>query len=123
MQFMQKNNRESENRVAVFEAPNGPFIKVSQSTMLAERDGFRVTAKSEGRSLLLLPVQYSRCLRIEHANGAETSARLMRANGIQTLIVFERNADVRVRFEFGLFGTAQCRLDDLRDLRSIGLSE
>lgn len=45
-----------------------------------------------------------------------TDELMVRANFIQTLLVFERQADVSLRFEFGLGSKAQCRFRDAEDL-------
>jgi hypothetical protein len=114
-----------DQRAVVFDTLDNAFTAASQSTMLVERDGFRVVAKSPGLSLLVLPVQYSHCLKIipEQSSHEPSSSRLMRVNGIQTLLVFNRDVDIRVRFEFGLLGTAECRRQDIRDLKSIAVSD
>ena len=88
-----------------------------------QRDGFRIAAESDGRSLLLLPLQFSRCLRTRAAQPWVdlSTIRLLRGNAVQTLLVFEKRVDVRVRFEFGLLGGARCRERDARDLAALGL--
>ena len=88
-----------------------------------QRDGFRITAESDGRSLLLLPVQFSRCFRLKPASpGSDvSSARLIRANGVLTLFEFQGRIDARVSFNFGLLGNHKCRLQDMRDLANLGL--
>jgi len=68
-------------------------------------------------------VQFSRCFRMQAAGpgGDLVGARLRRANGLQTLLEFQGRIDAQVRFEFGLLGGAQCRLQDVRELDALGL--
>jgi hypothetical protein len=109
--------------VVVFEDLSGPFLPARDARLRMERDGFRITAESDGRSLLLLPLQFSRCFRMRPADpgGDLAGARLLRANAIQTLLAFQGRLDARVRFEFGLFGAAKCRLQDAQDLDLLAL--
>ena len=124
MEILQRDSRGLNRRAVVFDDIDGQFVAASQSEMWAERDGFHVSARSSGRSMLLLPVQYSRCLKITPESSKEglSSARLRRVNGIQTLLLFDRSVDIHVRFEFGLFGTAHCRRQDAEDLRAIRIA-
>jgi hypothetical protein len=62
--------------------------------MTAERDGVRIRAQSDGPAHILLPVQFSHCLRV--VNGAP--ARLTRANLLQMLVSFEGALDARLEF-------------------------
>jgi len=50
-----------------------------------------------------------------------STIRLLRGNAVQTLLLFEKRVDVRVRFKFGLLGEARCRQRDARDLAALGL--
>ena len=124
MEILQQDSRGLNRRAVVFDDIDGRFVAASQSKMSAERDGLRVVAASSGHSMLVLPVQYSRCLKImpEPPKDGLSSARLMRANGIQTVLIFDRDVDIRIRFEFGFFGTARCRRQDAEDLRAIRIA-
>ena len=76
-----------------------------------------LTARSQGRSIAVLPFQFSRCLRpIE-----PTDAQLFRVNGIQTGILFAGSLDLTVRFQFGLFGSAECRKEDAAEMVQLGV--
>ena len=76
--------------------------------MIVERDGVRIRATSDGPAYILLPVQFSHCLRVVNA----APVRLIRANLMQTLISFDRTLDARLEFRFGLFADNTCRLRD-----------
>lgn len=117
------NGKNLEEKVIVFEDLLGHFQKAEKVEMRMERDGFRILAESKGASLIVLPVQFSRCFQIEPVGSTanSTAARPTRANGIQTLVMFEKKLDVLIRFEFGLFGSADCRLEDARDIVRLGI--
>jgi hypothetical protein len=85
--------------------------------MTVERDGVRLRAVSDGPAHILLPVQFSHCLRIVNA----APARLTRANLLQTLVSFDGALDARLEFHFGLFADNTCRLRDGLDNKALGL--
>jgi hypothetical protein len=87
-----------------------------------ERGGFRIIAESDSRSLLLLPIQFSRCFEITTAptfQADPSSVRLLRGNAIHTLLEFTGHLDATVRFRFGLAGHTQCRFQDAADFRRL----
>jgi hypothetical protein len=69
-----------------------------------------VRAESMGWSLLLLPFEYSRCLRLEVQNGG--SARLIPVNLQQTGLLFERRIEGRISYRFGPLDQPRCRAED-----------
>jgi hypothetical protein len=93
-----------------------PLVKAAGSEMLFERGAIRIRAQSAGASLVLLPLQFSRCLAVNETG----NAKLFRANFLQTALLFHDNIDVRIRFDFGLF-RSRCRKEDLSDLASLDL--
>jgi hypothetical protein len=90
-----------------------PLVPASGGKIFFERGAVRVQAESRGHSLLLLPVQYSRCLVL-------SEARLLPANLIQTAVLFRGTIDLRIHFEYGLFRPG-CRKQDLADLAELGI--
>jgi hypothetical protein len=84
--------------------------------MTVELDGVHVRAVSDGPAHILLPVQFSRCLRVVN----NSPVRLTRANLLQTLVSFEGALDARLEFHFGLFADNKCRLRDGQDNKALG---
>ena len=82
------------------------------------RDGYRVSASSHGKSLLVLPFEFSRCLEVKELEG---SARIGRADFFLTGLLFDNKLDAELRFRFGPFENADCRLADLADIRAMGV--
>lgn len=83
-----------------------------------ERGGIHVTASSDGSSALLLPVQFSHCYSIINMGGAAT---VMRANALHTLVLFERDLDMRLRWRFDFWRGSGCRAQDVNDLKALSL--
>jgi hypothetical protein len=83
------------------------------------RDQCRLRASSAGRSILILPIEFSRCLKIADAAGG--TPRLFRADLLLTGVLFERQLDVRNSFHNGPFHNSSCRLDDLADSNRVAM--
>jgi hypothetical protein len=108
-----------EQQVVLTELPGGALVPASSASLRFVDGGVRVTATSPGRSLLVLPLQYSHALRLR-ADAA--GARLMRANLAQTALVFDRRVDAFITLEFG-FGRVAGRERDLADTAALGIRE
>ncbi|MBI2959334.1 MAG: hypothetical protein HYY28_03400 [Betaproteobacteria bacterium] len=95
------------------------LVPATRASFSFAPDGARVQAQSAGRSVLVLPLQFSRCL---NADGPSAGgAKIFRANLIQTAILFEGALDLGLRLRVGPFLGAGCRLADLREMRAYGL--
>jgi hypothetical protein len=79
-----------------------------------------VQASAPSRSLLVLPFEYSHCLRLDAANG---QARLMPVNLQQTGLLFEGSLEARIIYRFGLFGDSGCRADDVERANGLKLHD
>lgn len=99
------------------------FVRTTKSLMYIEKGRIRVIASSEGNSALLLPIQFSHCLNgTSHlASNSVAKARLMRANLVETALIFDRQVDISVSFDFGP-GQAHCRLVDAEDYKRMDFS-
>src|SRR5262249_24771909 len=93
-----------------------PLVEASGGKMFFERGAIRVQAESRGHSLLLLPVQYSRCL----VSSEPAQAKLLPANLVVTAVLFQGSLDLRIHLEYGLFRPG-CRKRDLADLAELGI--
>jgi hypothetical protein len=102
--------------VVLSESIEEPLVEASGGKIFFERGAIRVQAESRGHSLLLLPVQYSRCL----IPSEPVTARLLPANLVQTAVLFQGSIDLRIHFEYGLF-RPRCRKQDLADLAELGI--
>jgi hypothetical protein len=88
------------------------------------RGGVAIKATSAGTGALLLPLRFSECLKIRDNLGpAETSRRprLVRANLIHSLLVFDRRADLALIWDFGLTGDTKCLAADNAAFDALGL--
>lgn len=109
-----------ENRVVLLGAPerHSELVRLSRSRLVVLRDGYRLTAAARGTAMLLLPVQFSHCWRLENADNTDLP-RIFRSNIVQTGVLFRGSVDVRLRFDFEPW-RASCRLQDAGDLAQFG---
>jgi hypothetical protein len=97
----------------------GPFVAADDAKLVYQRTGFSLHAFSNGRSILVLPVQYSRCWSAS-GNGDPV---LFRANLMQLGISFSGALDANLVFRFGPFSASECRIEDIKDMTRLGIRE
>ena len=110
------------NRELFADVPGGAagLVALKESAVVFDGVSLHVTASSAGRSVLLLPLEYSRCLDLTAQAG---SAELFRADLLLTGIVFSNELDAKVALRTGPFVNPACRLRDLSDLLNLGIRE
>jgi hypothetical protein len=106
-----------DRTVVVGEQLQGPLTEAKLELFTIDRDRYHVRASSAGRSILLLPIEFSRCLKISDAAGG--APRLFRADLMLTGVLFEREIDAQISFHTGPFHNPGCRLEDLADSNSM----
>jgi hypothetical protein len=77
--------------------------------------GFQLAADSPGRSLLVLPVQYSHCWSVEGAGDVD----LFRADMMQLGVIFSGKVDLKLMFKYGPLRGGACRVADLHDMKTL----
>jgi hypothetical protein len=83
-----------------------------------------VHAQSAGRSILVLPLEFSRCLHVmpNSSSGAAVAPRLFRADLLMTGILFEKNLDAKIIYRTGPFAGSTCRLRDAQDMVALDMA-
>jgi hypothetical protein len=104
--------------VIVTEPLAAGLVPATRAAMTVERGGIDVAAASPGQSVLVLPVQYSHCWRLEGGPGTT----LFRANLMQLGIRFTGEIKVRLRQVFGPLWHSHCRIEDARDMERLDIS-
>jgi hypothetical protein len=106
---------------AIVDQPmRGGLTRATLKTFAMVRDGYRVSAVSDGPSMLLLPVEFSRCLSIS-SRTAGVLPQLFRADLLLTGVLFENSLDAEISFYSGPFRNSRCRLDDLGDANRLDM--
>lgn len=98
---------------------NEHLVPATGTTLNLQSTGLHIKSHSDGTSILLLPIQYSHCLELEH--GGEDQARVIRVNLLQTGIVFSKSLDAHLTFRSGLFDHQFGRLYDYWDAKTLGI--
>jgi hypothetical protein len=80
--------------------------------------GFRLSAKSAGDSVIVLPFAFSNCLKIHPRLETKDNPRLFRINAIMTGISFHSKIDVDILYKYGLVSGSGCRRMDRYDFVS-----
>src|SRR5262249_42196796 len=90
------------------------LVPASRSVLVVERGGYRIEADSPGTSLLVLPVEYSHCLRADLATTGANPPLLMPANLTMATVLYSAGVDGTLLFPYGRL-SRRCRIEDCRD--------
>jgi hypothetical protein len=91
-----------------------PLTAVSRSSFSFDRGSVRVRGTSDGDSLIVLPIQFSNCLKTNRGNQIE----LIRVNLMLTGVLFHREVDAKIDLGHGVFSPG-CRRTDLQELHAL----
>jgi len=102
--------------VVLTEPLAGPLVPLERLEMRFQPNTIQIEAASPGRSLALLPVEFSRCWEAD-----DPGVRLVRANHAMTGLLFEGRVSTTLRFRFGFFDPG-LRLRDLAELPGLRMT-
>jgi hypothetical protein len=102
-------------RVVLTEPLDRPLVPARDMRLSVTRGGLHVSGRSDGTSLVVLPQQFSHCLRAR-----DPGVRFVRANLMMAGLVFSGAVDSDIVFDYGIFSPA-CRRADLADLKRLDL--
>jgi hypothetical protein len=104
------------SRQAVLEAGIlQPLTPARDMNMVRIRGSIHVSGKSDGTSLVILPQQFTHCLRAR-----DERVRLVRANLMMTGVIFSGELDTDILFDYGVFSPG-CRRADIADMKRLGV--
>ena len=103
--------------VVVHKPMSNDLVKASSSKITLEGGDLRIVAKSPGKSLLLLPLEFSNCLAFKSNDKNSEFLDAFRVNGILTGLLFDKHLDVTAQIRYGIFSNSGCRLKDLEDYK------
>jgi hypothetical protein len=102
-------------QVVLSEPIHESLVPAHDMQLATIRNGLHVSGRSDGISLVVLPYQFSNCLRARDAR-----VRVVRANLMMAGLIFSGDLDTDIVFDYGLFSPA-CRHADLADMRQLDL--
>jgi hypothetical protein len=95
----------------------GTLVPAKDSQISIEKGAYRVRARSDGWTMLILPIEYSHCLDIKALSG--TLPDVMRVDVALTGLVFYRELDVSMVQQIGPFTHPRCRFKDYLDFKAM----
>jgi len=116
--LMDKVGFDSKKDVVVSENISGSFVPASDARMSVIKGDVHITAKSSGTSLLVLPLEYSRCFDVDNRI-SNSKIELFRADTLLTGIKFDLTLDAVLTFRTGPFHNSTCRIQDFHEYQSI----
>ena len=100
------------------------LVSATSGQLFYERGGARIRGRSEGQSLLVVPLQFSNSLKIVENKSSDTaSVELRRVNLLETGVLFSGTLDVKLAHVFGPFRGSSGRLQDIADCKRLGVRE
>jgi hypothetical protein len=111
--IMIQPNFDFTKQVVLSTAIDKSLVPARNMQMSLIRGGLHVSGHSDGTSLVVLPQQFSHCLRAR-----DGSVRLVRANLMMTGVIFSGEIDTDIIFDYGLF-TPRCRWADISDIKKL----
>jgi hypothetical protein len=102
-------------QVVLSTAIDKSLVPARNMRMVWIRGGLHVSGQADGTSLVVLPQQFSHCLRAR-----DKTVRLVRANLMLTGVVFSGEVDTDIVSDYGIF-TPRCRWADIADIKKLKL--
>lgn len=97
-----------------------PPLRPAQSRLSAGPGWYRITAASPGKSLLVLPIAYTPCLRWVNDDSRAPAPRLLRADFALTGLLFDRSVAGTIRPTNGPLSDPFCAIADWLETRGLG---
>src|SRR5262245_5874749 len=96
----------------------GPSLVPARDTRLTinRGGGVHVSGKSDGVSRIILPQQFSHCMK-----ASDSSVRIVRADLLWTGVIFSGTVDTDISFDYGMFSPG-CRRADIADMNRLGIA-
>jgi hypothetical protein len=110
---MRAENFDFTKQVVLSVPPPETLVPARDVQLSLIRGGFHLSGHSSGTSLVVLPQQFSNCLRAR-----DERVRIVRADLLMTGVIFSGEIDTDILFDYGIF-TPGCRRADLADMRRL----
>jgi len=107
------------DEVVVYKQLDADFVRVGKTELFVDGGDLRIVAESSGKTMIILPIEFSHCLKFQSNNENSSLIEVFRADGILAGLIFENKLDVTTKFRYGVFTNNKCRLKDLADFKSL----
>ena len=92
------------------------LVPAVNSKLTIEKGGYHLQAESKGKTLLILPIEYSHCLNVNTFSGSVP--QIMRVDIALVGVMFDRKVDMLVDNKASLFTNPRCKLQDYSEFVS-----
>ena len=113
---MRVENFDFTKQVVLSMPPPETLVPARDVRLSLIKGGFHLSGRSSGTSLVVLPQQFSNCLRAR-----DERVRIVRADLLMTGVIFSGEVDTDILFDYGIF-TPGCRRADLADMRRLQMN-
>jgi hypothetical protein len=118
LQWFEEPGRDFTQQALLAGPPPSSLVPAQNVEIFIERGGIRVHAESGGRSLVVIPFQFSNCLEAVAHSGTLTP-ELRRADLLLTGVLFDGRLDATIERRAPFFGGSYCFLHDRSEDRSL----
>lgn len=95
------------------------LVSATETKINVEKGGIlKLSSKSDGHSLLVLPIEYSHCLDLTDTQN-QLPIQLFRVNILQAGVLFQGNLDATLKYFTGPLHNANCRLKDTLEAKNL----
>jgi hypothetical protein len=121
LDFVADDGVDLAKSAVVREEIGGLLVPAQSSSLTMSGGDLHVAAQSAGRSLLIVPLEFSHCIEVDdrHAGPGGTAPTLVRVDGLLTGVLFERDLDAVLAFRTGPLRNPTCRWQDYQDVRAM----
>ncbi len=120
LDFVVDDSVDLTKRAVAREMITGPLTPARSPMLSVTNEDLHVVADSDGRSLLIVPVEFSHCMTLRETHpGDGGTATLMRVDGLLTGAVFEHHLDATLSFRIGPLRNPSCRWLDYQDMKTM----
>jgi len=120
LNFIADENVDLRKQAVVKHHIDGALVAITSSSFSMTNEDFHVVAESSGRSLLIVPIEYSHCLNLtETSTSTGVNPKLLRLDGLLTGILFDRRLDAALSFRVGPLSNPLCRWRDYQEIKAM----
>jgi len=116
-QIMDRKSFAPMEDVVVYKQLDANFVRVGKTELSVDSGDLRIVSESAGKTLIILPIEFSHCLKFESNNKNSNLIDVFRVDGILTGLIFANELDVTTKYRYGVFTNNKCRLKDLADYK------
>jgi len=121
LEKMAQREFDPQEFVVVHKPLTDNLVPATDAKMLIGKDGkVTVSATSAATSLLVLPIEYSHCLDLDHAMN-DSNLSIFRVNLLQTGVLFQGKLNVTLSYFTGPWHNSRCRLEDIAEVKQLGM--